>query len=142
MLTCRAIGYGFLNSLAESPEALSKQALAYGSALSAVNLALQDPTEKLQDATLTSVWLLGMYEVRIYRPLMRCALLTVCNSLWCHQREVLIMIRQPGRLGRQQLANPVAWTRGLCMLKDWPACSTCVAEGDSIRRSRERCSGW
>ncbi|RFU27687.1 hypothetical protein B7463_g8634, partial [Scytalidium lignicola] len=59
-----AVGCAYVANVSWSLQAISNRAMAYGTALSAVNLALRDPQQCKSDSTLLSVWLLGMYEVR------------------------------------------------------------------------------
>jgi hypothetical protein len=61
---CNAIGLAYLASTTWSPNAIVDRARAYGTALGAVNLALQDPLQCKNDSTLLAVWLFVVYEVR------------------------------------------------------------------------------
>ncbi|KIW67189.1 hypothetical protein, variant [Phialophora macrospora] len=63
VLTCRAIGNAFLTCKVDTAEARSKRAATYGEALTAINVALEDPRLQILDDTLASVWLLSQYEL-------------------------------------------------------------------------------
>jgi hypothetical protein len=58
-----AVGCAHLAKLTQTHEAISSRVRAYGNALSAMNMVLQDPRRCKNDSTLLGVWLLGIYEV-------------------------------------------------------------------------------
>jgi hypothetical protein len=60
---CSAVGLAYLANMTRSSTALADREWAYGAAISAVNLDLQDPRQWTSDRTLLSVWLLGQCEV-------------------------------------------------------------------------------
>ena len=62
-LATYALGCAYLAKLTPSHQAISNRVKAYATALSAMNIALQDRQQYKNDNTLLGVWLLGIYEV-------------------------------------------------------------------------------
>lgn len=68
ILCFEALGIAYLTNRFFSPEAESIRDHAYGRALAAANALVGDAELCRQDETAISVWLLGLYEVRIRAP--------------------------------------------------------------------------
>lgn len=62
---CDAIACAYLASTTGSTTALVKRTRAYGTALRAVNAALDDPAQHRNDSTLLAIWMFVVYEVRV-----------------------------------------------------------------------------
>jgi len=60
---CNAIALAYLASTTYWPRAAVAHVRAYGSALTAVNSALEDHQRRSNDGTLLAVWLFVVYEV-------------------------------------------------------------------------------
>ena len=62
---CDAIACAYLASTTGSTTALLNRTRAYGTALRAVNAALDDPVQHKNDSTLLAIWMFVVYEVRV-----------------------------------------------------------------------------
>lgn len=60
---CDAIACAYLSSITGTTAAIVNRTRAYGTALRAVNTALDDPAESKNDSTLLAVWMFVVYEV-------------------------------------------------------------------------------
>ena len=62
---CNAVACAYLASTTRTTATLAQRTRAYGSALRAVNAALDDPLQYKNDSTLLAIWMFVVYEVRL-----------------------------------------------------------------------------
>ncbi len=68
-LAVQAISCAFHTTRTSDPEARTRRSITYGKALTSTNAALRDQSLQTRDDTVTSVWLLSLYEVNApFRP--------------------------------------------------------------------------
>ncbi|KAH8693588.1 hypothetical protein BGW36DRAFT_301336 [Talaromyces proteolyticus] len=89
---CNAVGFAYIATQRQYPKTIPTRARIYGTALKAVNRAIQDQQQLRSDRTLLSVWLLGRCELLLGS--LHSVTSSIESSAWdVHTRGLIELIR-------------------------------------------------
>jgi hypothetical protein len=122
-LAVQAISCAFSTTRTSDPEARTRRAITYGKALTSTNAALRDQSLQTRDDTVTSVWLLSLYEVNAPFPT-PAAGLVACVGLfvWPNESSMLTVYIPSLLSDRLHLRSMLDQLLGICTRRVWRRC--------------------